>query len=623
MRPAFKLLGKLVKYLILTLLAFLVIFLIIYARFYPPLKATYELSLSGKQELMAATTSLKERSWLAAEQQASAARNNFQQALLELDLVSDNFFIKQVPLTKRLINDLVYLAKSGEILGQSLAKLASLGEELATLDFSEGKNPLELPPEERASILQLIYESGPELTGLKANLQIALYNLNQVRRFGFLWPLYDELLAYRTQLAEVVTLSENLEPLSKLLLALGGYPQASDYLIILQNTDELRPSGGFIGSFALLSVAAGDILSLETKDSYHVDMPASELWQKEPPAAIKKYLQVDTWYFRDANWSPDWPSSAKLIEEIYRGEHEVLGLTVPNFAGIISLNPDFIADLISLVGEIEIEGTVYQAEDFQAVLQYSVEMGYKEQDISSWERKNVINLLATELRSRLSNLPLSDWPELIRIINRHLAEKNIQLYFKNPALQGISHNLKADGEVKKTDSDYLLVVDANLAAFKSDAVMLKDIDYTVRQHGLDSAAELKLKYRHEGGFDWRTTRYRSYTRIYLPLGSTFVSLSGLNQNTADWSVTDDWELEKTVFSFFLNVEPGTEREFVFHYLLPQTISEQIINNQYQLLVQKQSGRRTRSLTVKLETERGFSELAKSELKQDQVFSFKD
>ena len=588
-------LWKLIKYLLILGLGFFILSLILLASSYKNLQAAYQLGLAGKSDITNAIYSLQEKNWEESISRAESAGNNFNEALDNVSLIKESFLIKKIPFFSRQADDLEYLLKTTEILSRSLSRASLLAKSFAEINTRDSFAALSQTEKEK--VLKLAYESEPELNGLKANLQIALLNMDKIHRIGILWPIYEEISEYKLQLEEGISLLENLGPLSKVMLSLGGYPEESNLLIILQNNDELRPSGGFIGTFGLATIKNGEILNLTTSDSYHLDMPAVGKWQKEPPKPIKKYLDVENWYLRDANWSPDWPTSAKQIQEIFTGESLAIGQNPPNFSAIVAINPDLIANLLTLIGPIEIENEVYTADNFQELLQYNVEVAYKDKGISSWDRKDVINDLLEELKTRLFNLNLKDWPRLIAIFNKDIAEKNIQIYFNNENLKFLSDNLGASGEVKKTDSDFLMVVDANLAAFKSDSVVKKEISYQLKNTSSKSEAELTLFYNHEGGFDWRTTRYRSYTRIYLPLGSRLISKNGFEKNTNDWLIEDDNELNKTVFSFFFSLEPGTNRSFNIKYQLPERIKNQLADGSYRLLVQKQSGRRTEKLNI--------------------------
>lgn len=621
--PTLKTLGLITKVLVYTLILIIGLFfitLIFLSNTYHDFRSAYDFGLKGKNELSAAIAQTKTRNWDEALKNSQAAENDFNLALASLNAAKQNIIIKKIILFRNQVNDLEYLFKTTEIISRSLERSIPIIKELERVrNGAAGNNFVNLKDEEKAQFLKLIYESEPEINGLKANLDIALLNINKIHKIGILWPIYEQISDYKTQLQTASDLMSKLVPLAKLIPALGGYPTESEFLILLQNNDELRPTGGFIGVFGLAKTKNGEIISLTTNDSYHLDMPAVGKWQKEPPLPIKKYLDVENWYLRDANWVPDWALAAQKINEIYTGESLAIGQSSPNFLGIMAINPDFISDLIRLVGPINVKGENYTPENFQELLQYNVEVAYKDRNISSWDRKEIINELLAELKNRLFNLPTKDWGELIKIIDRDIAAKNIQLYFSNPTLQDLVRDLGASGEVKKTNSDYLMVVDANLAAFKSDAVIKKKIAYSLNQKNNQAATTLILNYRHEGDFNWRTTRYRSYTRIYTPLGSHLVGIFGLDESKIDLTVLDDPILQKTIFGFFFTVEPGTEKEIIIRYSLPTTINQQLSENNYQLLVQKQSGRRTQELKVNLIKQNNDNKTWTSDLNTDKIF----
>ena len=615
-----KLITKVLAYTLLLIIGLFFISLIFLSNTYRDFKSAYDSGLKGKNELSEAIRQAESRNWDEALKNSQAAEQSFSLTLQNLNASRKNIIIKKIPLFTTQVNDLEYLFKTTEIISRSLERSIPIIKELERAKSgTAGDNFVDLKNEEKAQFLKLIYESEPEINGLKANLDIALLNISKIHKIGILWPVYGQISEYKRQLQTATELMSKIVPLTRLLPALGGYPAESDFLILLQNNDELRPTGGFIGVFGLAKTKNGEIISLTTNDSYHLDMPAVGKWKKEPPAPIKKYLNIENWYLRDANWIPDWPLAAQKINEIYTGESLAIDQPAPEFAGIIAINPEFISNLINLVGPINVKGENYTPENFQELLQYNVEIAYKDRNISSWDRKEIINELLNQLQNRLFNLPAKDWGGLVKILDKDIAARNLQLYFNDQTLQDLNKNLGASGEMKKTASDYLMVVDANLAAFKSDAVVKKKIAYSVNQNNGKTVATLSLNYRHEGDFDWRTTRYRSYTRIYAPLGSRLTSVSGLNKDNMDLTTFDDSILEKTVFGFFFTVEPGTEREIILHYSLPDIINQQLVNNTYRLLIQKQSGRRTQELRVDLASQNKKVKTWTTDLNVDRIF----
>ncbi len=614
------LLFKLLRWALVLIIGVFFVILFLLKGNYQDFRDIYHFGLEGKNNLTAAVAATQAKNWSEAASQTVLARNNFNVALERIETVRKNKLIAKLPFLEVQVNDLEYLFKTTEILSRSLERALPLAEKTEKIRQGATSGDLvNLKKQEKEQFLKLIYESEPELNGLKANLDIAIFNLDKLHRIGILWPVYGKIDEYKSQLETVSELMEKVIPLARILPALGGYPQESNFLILLQNNDELRPTGGFIGVFGLAKIKNGEIGYLATSDSYHLDMPAVGKWKSEPPVPIKKYLNVNNWYLRDSNWVPDWSLAAQKITEIFQGESAAIGQPAPNFSGVIAINPDFISNLISLVGPIKVQGENYTPENFQELLQYNVEIAYKDRDISSWDRKDIINELLAELQERLFNLEPAKLPRLISLLGQDVLEKNIQLYFKDPAIQSLAVDLGAGGEVKKTDKDYLLVVDANLAAFKSDAVLKKKINYTLTQKNKQTEAALNLTYRHEGDFDWRTTRYRSYTRVYVPFGSRLIGTFGLDEEKMDWTALDDPILDKTIFGFFFTVEPGTERQITIRYQLPERISEQIKEKDYELLVQKQSGRRTEEIHIEFNPERGKKKSWTRHLRIDQIF----
>lgn len=617
---AFHLTTKILKYLSLVLIGLIILAGIIIAVTYKDLKDTAFSGLAGKDDLRTALEAAKNQNWGEALVNSQNANLKFTSALTSLNRVRTKPVVKKIPTLEKQVNDLEYLLKTAEILSRSFERSITLVQELDKIrSGAVSKNFSDLAPADKIKFLKLIYESEPELNGLKANLDLAILNLDKINRLGILWPIYSQISDVRAELNQASYLLTKTIPMTKLLPVLAGYPEDSRFLLIMQNNDELRPTGGFIGVYGLLVSRQGEIVSLVTDDSYHVDMPAVGKWKMAAPGPIKKYLKVENWYFRDANWSPDWPTAAKKIEEIYRGETAAIGADAPPLTGVIGITPDLVADLLRLVGPINVKGETYDSNNFQPLLQYNVEVAYKDKNISSWDRKEIINDLVAELKLRLFTLSSNKWPELLKIVDQNIAAKNIQIAFNNPRSEKIIKSLGASGEIKPSPADYLMVVDANLGAFKSDAVIKKNLHYSLNLAGNTLNSEVKLDYRHEGGYDWRTTRYRSYTRLYTPLGSKLISLSGLEEADSDLTITDDRELNKTVFGFFWTIDPGTAKTISLKYQLPSKIKTATdLSGRYDFYLQKQAGSR---VTAKINLNYGANSLnAQNNLLTDQTLT---
>lgn len=109
------------------------------------------------------------------------------------------------------------------------------------------------------------------------------------------------------------------------------------YLLLAQNNDELRATGGFISSIGTLTVVDGVPALGAMQDSYAV-----EDWTKahpDPPEALRQHMGIDLWTTRDANWSPDFPTSAHDVAALYALNQgaEVHGVIAVDMAAAIRL----------------------------------------------------------------------------------------------------------------------------------------------------------------------------------------------------------------------------------------------------------------------------------------------
>ena len=560
------------------------------------IRTVYLNVLSGRQDLDYALTFVKEGDFSKATMAAERAVGGFTLAEEILTDLQNNFLIKNIQILNNNLNDFKYLAQMARVLSSSAEKSLTLVQEIE--DIVSGKkagNFLEFTEDEKFRILKKLYESYPEMQGIKANIDLSLIYLDKVKDNKLLSSYSDQIDNLEIKLKEISVAMEKIVSLSAIVPVLTGYPEPASYLIVLQNNNELRPTGGFIGTYGILEIKLGDITKLETHDIYHLDMPASlnKSFQVSPPEPLAKYLGVNQWFMRDSNWSPDWPSSAQKIIWFYEQEMLAAGKEeeIIDFSGVIAITPRIITDLLYIVGPIEIDGQVYNKDNFMDVLQYEVEMDFREEGISEWDRKLVIGSILKELKVKLFNLSSERWTELLDLFNKNILEKNILVYLDDEYSRKISTNLNWDGEIKKASLDYLMTIDANLAAYKTDRVMEKNIKYILNEEADGRLKSIiKINYKNNGWFDWQTTRYRTFTRVYVPLDSALLTSSGLSAASAISEKDLQISNPKTYFGGFISIEPGRQGTLIFEYYLPEDISQDVkTKNNYSLLLQKQPG----------------------------------
>jgi len=194
------------------------------------------------------------------------------------------------------------------------------------------------------------------------------------------------------------------------------------------------------------------------------------------------------------------------------------------------------------------------------------------------------------------------WP----LLKRNLDQKHILVYLLDPTIQKNFSDNNWAGSIASVNGDYLWVVDANLAALKTDGVMDKNISYDVYENDQgELVGKTVLNYKHTGEYrEAMISKYRSYVRIYVPKDSWFISAYTENQSgrndleiTKDFEVGDD--LGRRYGATLFTVDIGQENNLVVEYRLPESVQVAYKNGLYNLFVQKQSGTVGHNLEIDL------------------------
>lgn len=274
-------------------------------------------------------------------------------------------------------------------------------------------------------------------------------------------------------------LAEAADALDLALAAPGllGADGPRSYLLVVQNPDELRPTGGFISAAGPLRLDGGRVIELGTRDSAAVD----DLSQPYPlaPEPLRRYM-LDTpmapalWLFRDANWSPNFPESARQMLALYR-----LGQG-GDADGVLAITPEAVRLALAALGPVRVEGigAPVDAGNVEAALRTAygdaLAQGRPE------DRKSFVNRLAAALLARAEGATPAELLGLARAAQRALDQRDAQILL--PAGDPAAALLAArgwDGAVRPGGHDFLMVVSANVGYNKVGPSVEQRIRYAV------------------------------------------------------------------------------------------------------------------------------------------------
>ncbi len=433
-------------------------------------------------------------------------------------------------------------------------------------------------------ILIYLLKNKNDLTNLKNNFEDLATNLSLIQ--NVVGVSNNKLFENVNFIKEALKF---LEPFNEYVYEITGKNSEKRYLLLFQNNTELRPTGGFIGTYGILTIRNSKVADLFIDDIYHLDSGSIGKLNNYIPPPIAKYLKTKEWYMRDCNFQPDFPSAMGDCIDLYKKESG----DSKNIDGVIALTPSVVGELLHVIGAQKVEGVLFEGENFTEDLQKAVELYYSERGVTSWDRKDIIKSLAKSILDGMKDKSISDYSKMLSIIDSNLENKNILLYSTKSEIQEILAGNNWSGSIRQSNSDYLMIVDSNLASYKSDQFLERYVTYIVsRDKNNDLIAEVNIKYVHNGTFSWNSTRYRTYTRILLPIGSELIETIGSmdTDRSEKVGITDKYEAyNKTIFGTFISIEPQTSKTLTFKYKLPRFIKDQISKNKYNLLLQKQPG----------------------------------
>jgi len=372
----------------------------------------------------------------------------------------------------------------------------------------------------------------------------------------------------------------------------GGPFSEKNYLVVFQNNNELRPSGGFISSYGVLHFKNGLFNNIDIKDVFGEIANHKYI---DPPYPQKNLLDgkfYQGYTFRDANYYADFPETVTELMKMYR-----LTDNKTQLDGIIAVNLNVMEDLLNILKYIRVGDLQFTSENIFELLEFSLNnIDYHNiQEIA--QRKNILAPLAKALIKKTIFSPFK-WRQISDMVVENLNKKNIQLYFFNQSLQEKINQKKWGGAWPKTNDDFLAVVEANLAGMKSDRYIKRNIKYRLQiweekgRYTLTGTTIVEME--HFGDYNVPISgNYQGYLRIYLPKGANLIKSNVDTHN--------DSTSKHAVFGTIVKLKPGEHKRIEFKYSLPSSIFN---GKTYNLNLVKQSGTTDDNYSVIIEAPQG-------------------
>ncbi len=410
-------------------------------------------------------------------------------------------------------------------------QLARLGQEAAGIvsGFQQGT----------ATLTDALEALSPKLQALERELtttreQLAGLPLQQLSS--------DETQEIQTVVRNVEFLDraiENFLHSEEIVLELLGARHDRQYLFLFQNNRELRPTGGFIGSFGLVDISRGRVKNVNVDSIYNPDGQLKD--RILPPEPLRKI--TDRWYTRDANWFADFQVSAKKVSHLFERSGG------PTVDGVLAVTPSVLEDLLQLTGPIEMPtyGVTVTAENVVEETQRLVTFEY---DREKNEPKAFIADLLPEILTRVVQLPRERWGDIVETCMKALRAKHLLLSFRDEDATKAVRALGWGGTLpdmppvqSNVFADHVGRVEANIGGHKTDDLIEQSVEYDMTLDSDNRATATLVVTRHHRGNRQGTPGMRPeedparkanvvYERTVVPFGSELLEARGFTRSAS-------------------------------------------------------------------------------------------
>jgi len=512
---------------------------------------------------------------------------------------------KVVPLARnyyldgeRLFSGGRYLLETADLVVESLRPYSDL---LGLEGSSAEKEAKATTTEQRLiMVLDTLDKIQPNLDKIGEKLDLAQKEIDNIKPNRYPKTLFgkkirENVASLVSTIDGVASTVKEVKPIISHLKPILGVPQKKNYLLLFQNDAELRPTGGFLTAYAILSIDNGKFSTGASFDIYNLDDRFGNRL-KAPEPILNYHKNVFNWHLRDMNLSPDFKVSMDTFMENY-GKIE----DPSKIDGIIAVDTKVLVDLLRVIGPIGVGGFGnFTAENDKRCdcpqVFYELEL-YADKPVAGLkeQRKGIIGPLMHSILLNAMGSPRKQWPLFMNTIFTNVAEKHLLFYFFDENIQKTMDVLNAGGKIKEYDGDYLHVNDCNFAGAKSNMFIKESFVQDIEIAGDGTVTKtLTIDYKNpapasncnlEAGQLCLNGLYRDWVRVYVPKGSELISSNG-----SEVTVKTYEELGKTVFEAFYGdqspLRPQGKAELTFKYKLPFKVDK---TQPYKILIQKQPG----------------------------------
>lgn len=314
-----------------------------------------------------------------------------------------------------------------------------------------------------------------------------------------------------------------LQGVASFLPDLLGKSGRKNYVILLQNPMELRSTGGWLTSYALIGLEYGQVRTLKVDDVYNADgqLKTTVL----PPKSMRQALGLNSWTLSTSNWSPDFAQAAEAAEYFLKLEEKAVTID-----GVVAIDLEYIRRLIDVWGSIEVVGEdnpVTKDNLYNKVVQL-----HQSFSPGSTQKPEFLSNLANALLQKILGSTRDKWPRIAEITGESMEEKHILVYMHNTYLAQFLESLKWTGTMPSS-ANLIFPIEWNKGGNKANHFLERSslVETSITNES-QIVQKLTITYTNLSTKNsYPEGAYSAYVRIFLPRGIEMLRIEGLAKNS--------------------------------------------------------------------------------------------
>jgi len=381
-------------------------------------------------------------------------------------------------------------------------------------------------------------------------------------------------------------------------LNVAGFFGDKTYLLILQDNDEIRGTGGLTDVMGLVTMHNGNIASLQYY--YRLSPQLQALVQLDGPASFTNFFGVNSAKLSDSNVQYNFTSFAPKMQSDF---YNVTGHKVD---GIIAIDFTAVEAVMAITGPVTVSGEVITSRNVADRLHFD-----------AGTVGNATTGILSTLTFDLARLILdSSVPQKLALYTtlQTLENEGHVLIYPNQGFWFRSAGGSAASESAPPGADSISVVDTNLGSQKADFGVNRTIDYNAQLLS-DGSALCTLTLTYTNGCWWD---YDVFSTALVPPGAELIAVQNATHAFKGPEVTNGDGF--TALSSSLNVSANASGSVTYTYTQPNVVSASGIGYHYDLYIKKQAGINSYVLNVSVQLPAGATMIHAENVGSNQVFN---